>query len=110
MSVLNRVLLAVGAGTVIAFSAVVLAQAQTKSVPATTIEEGDAIMISPKGSVHKSDSKVTSDKHVAAVSKGAREITKGTVIYNQGGKFYMLQDQANERASQSFQDHFDVDY
>ena len=32
------------------------------------------------------------------------------MIYKQGGKLYMLQDNANERASQNFQDQFDVDY
>ena len=34
----------------------------------------------------------------------------GTVIYKQGGKLYMLQDKANEKASQHFEDQFDVDY
>jgi len=112
MSVSNRVLLAGGASTLIALFAITFAQAQsqTKSAPAATIEEGDAIMISPKGSVQKSNSKVTSDRHTTAISKGAREIPAGTVIYNQGGRYYMLQDQANERASQSFQDQFDVSY
>ena len=112
MSVSNRVLLAGGASTLIALFAITFAQAQsqTKSAPAATIEEGDAIMISPKGSVQKSNSKVTSDRHTTAISKGAKEIRPGTVIYNQGGRYYMLQDQANERASQSFQDQFDVSY
>jgi hypothetical protein len=32
------------------------------------------------------------------------------VIYKQGGKPYMLEDNANEKASQSFQGNFDVDY
>ena len=32
------------------------------------------------------------------------------MIYKQGGKLYMLQDNANERSSQHFQDQFDVDY
>jgi hypothetical protein len=32
------------------------------------------------------------------------------VIYRQGGKLYMMQDSANEKASQHFEDQFDVDY
>jgi hypothetical protein len=44
------------------------------------------------------------------VAKGAKEIPGGAVIYKQNGKLYMLQDNANEKASQTFQGDFDVDY
>jgi hypothetical protein len=44
------------------------------------------------------------------MKKGAREIKPGAVIYKQGGKLYMLEDNANEKASQGFQGNFDVDY
>jgi hypothetical protein len=44
------------------------------------------------------------------MKKGAREIKPGAVIYKQGGKLYMLEDNANEKASQGFQSNFDIDY
>ena len=72
--------------------------------------EGEAIMLHPKGGVHKSSTKVTAAQHEAAVKKGAREIKPGAVMYRQGGKLYLLEDNANEKASQSFQGNFDVDY
>jgi hypothetical protein len=110
MSVSTKALLAAGTAVVIGLSTAAMAQTK-KSTPATTIGEGEAIMVSPKtGTVHKSNSKVSAAKHTAAMSKGAKEIPGGTVIYKQGGKLYMLQDNANEKASQHFEDQFDVDY
>jgi hypothetical protein len=44
------------------------------------------------------------------MKKGAREVKAGTVIYKQGGKLYMMEDSANEKASSNFQSNFDVDY
>ena len=68
-------------------------------------------MIGPKGQhLHKSNVKITGAQHEAAMKKGAKEIKAGTVIYKQGGKLDMLEDNANEKASQSFQGNFDVDY
>jgi hypothetical protein len=32
------------------------------------------------------------------------------VIYHQNGKLYLLEDNANEKASETFQNNFDVDY
>ena len=70
---------------------------------ATTIGEGEAIMVSPKtGTVHKSHTKVSAAKHEAAMAKGAREL-KGAVIYRQGGKLYMMEEPNNE----TFRDVFD---
>jgi hypothetical protein len=108
MSVSKNALLAAGACVVIGLSSVAIAQTK-KSTTATTIGDNEAIMVNG-ANVHKSNSAVTAAQHSAAMSKGAKEIPAGAVIYKQGGKLYMLQDTANERASQSFQDQFDVDY
>ena len=109
MRVSKRALLVVGASAVIALSSAAIAQTK-KSSEATTMGEGDAIMLHPKGGVHKSATKVTAAQHEAAMKKGAREIKPGAVMYRQGGKLYLLEDTANEKASQSFQNNFDVDY
>jgi hypothetical protein len=60
--------------------------------------------------VHKSHGKVTAAQHEAAMKKGAREVKAGTVLYNQGGKLYMLEDAGSEKASQHFQDQFQIGY
>ena len=109
MRVSKRALLVVGASAVIALSSAAIAQTK-KSSEATTMGEGEAIMLHPKGGVHKSSTKVTAAQHEAAMKKGAREIKPGAVMYRQGGKLYLLEDNANEKASQSFQGNFDVDY
>ena len=100
--------MATTAGVAMVLSTVAMAQTSgSKSTPVTTVGEGEALMIHPKTHVvHKSNIKVSAAKHTAALAKGAKEISGGTVIYKQGGKLYMLQD----RASQPFQDQFDVDY
>jgi hypothetical protein len=54
--------------------------------------------------------KVSAAQHEAAMKKGAREIKPGAVIYHQNGKLYLLEDNANEKASETFQNNFDVDY
>jgi hypothetical protein len=109
MRVSKRALLVVGASAVIGLSSAAIAQTK-KSTQATSMGEGEAIYLHPKAGVHKSATKVTAAQHEAAMKKGAREIKPGTVIYHQGGKLYMLEDNANEKASQSFQSNFDVDY
>jgi hypothetical protein len=114
MSVSKRALLAAGASLVIGLSTVAVAQTtkgNKKSSEVTTIGEGEAVMIGPKGQrLHKSKVKVNATKHEAAMKKGAVEVRPGTVIYKQGGKLYMMQDSGNEKASAHFQDQFDVDY
>jgi hypothetical protein len=116
MSISKRALLSTGAGLVIGMSTVAVAQTPAskgnkKSAEAGTIGEGEAYMIGPKGErLHKSHVKVTATHHEAAMKRGAREVKPGTVLYKQDGKLYMLEDRANERASQNFQDHFDIDY
>jgi hypothetical protein len=108
MLVSKRALLATAAGLVIGLSTAAVAQTK-KSTQATTMGEGEAIYVHPKG-VHKSNVKVSGAQHEAAMKKGAREIKPGSVIYHQNGKLYMLEDSANEKASQHFQSNFDIDY
>ena len=107
MSVSKRVLLTVGCALMIGLSTAAVAQTK-KSTQATTMGEGEAIHVHPKG-IHKSNVKVAAAQHEAAMKKGAHEIKPGAVIYHQNGKLYMLEDSANEKASQTFQSNFDVD-
>jgi hypothetical protein len=110
MSISKRSLMAASAAVLIGLSSAAIAQSK-KSSQVTTVGEGEAMMIGPKGQrLHKSNVKITAAQHEAAMKKGAREIKPGAVIYKQGGKLYMLEDNANEKASQGFQGNFDVDY
>jgi len=110
MSISKRAFVAASAAVLTGLSTSAMAQAK-KSSQAATIGEGEAVMIGPKGQrLHKSNVKVSAAQHEAAMKKGAREIKPGAVIYKQGGKLYMLEDNANEKASQGFQGNFDVDY
>jgi hypothetical protein len=114
MSVSTRVLLAAGCALMIGLSTAAVAQTakgNAKSSEAGTIGEGEAYMIGPKGQrLHKSKVKVSAAQHEAAMKKGAHEIKAGTVLYKQGGKLYLMQDSANEKASSSFQSNFDIYY
>ena len=114
MAISKRALLATGSSLVIALSTAAIAQTakgNAKSSEAGTIGEGEAVMIGPKGQrLHKSKVKVNATQHDAAMKKGAREVKPGTVIYKQGGKLYLMEDKANEKASQHFQSNFDIDY
>ena len=108
MSISKRTVLTAGAGLVIGMSGVALAQTQPaqgkKSSEVSTIDEGEAVMIGPRGQrVHKSNVKVTAAQHEAAMKKGAREIKPGAVIYKQGGKLYVLEEPTNE----TFRDVFE---
>jgi hypothetical protein len=110
MSISKRSLLAASAAVLIGLSSAAVAQSK-KSSQVATVGEGEAVMIGPKGErLHKSNVKSTAAQHEAAMKKGAREVKPGTVVYKQGGKLYMLEDNANEKASQGFQGNFDVDY
>jgi hypothetical protein len=55
---------------------------------AMTFGKGEAILISPDGTVHKSNSKVSAAKHNAARAQGAGEVSRGTVFYKHEGKLY----------------------
>ena len=109
MSVSKRTLLAAGVCLAVGLSTVAMAQTK-KSTEAATVGDGEAIMLHPKGTVHKSNVKVSAAQHEAAMKKGARELKAGSVIYRQGGKTYLMEDSANEKASSHFQSNFDVDY
>ena len=110
MSISKRSLMAAGAAVLIGLSSAAIAQTK-KSSQVATMGDGEAVMIGPKGAhLHKSNIKITAAQHEAALKKGAKEIKPGAVIYKQGGKLYMMEDNANEKASQSFQGNFDVDY
>jgi hypothetical protein len=113
MSISKRALLASSACLVIGLSTGAMAQTKgnAKSQEDTTVGEGEAVMIGPKGQrLHKSKVKVSAAQHEAAMKKGAREVKPGAVLYKQGGKLYMMEDSANEKASSHFQSNFDVDY
>ena len=113
MSISKRALLASGAGLVIGLSTAAIAQTKgnAKSQEVTTVGEGEAVMIGPRGQrLHKSKVKVSAAQHEAAMKKGAREVKPGTVLYKQGGKLYLMEDSADEKASSHFQSNFDIDY
>jgi hypothetical protein len=114
MRLSKRALLVTASSAAVVLSTGAMAQApkgNAKSSEAGTIGEGEAYMIGKKGQrLHKSKVKVSAAQHEAAMKKGAREIKPGTIIYKQGGKLYMKEDSANEKASQGFESNFDVDY
>jgi len=59
---------------------IAFAEAQSKSSPVTSLEEGDAIYVGKNGTVHKSNTKVSAAKHEAALKRGAVELSRPTVI------------------------------
>jgi hypothetical protein len=61
--------------------------AEESTIP---LGDGEAILISPNGTVHKSNAKVSTANHEAALAKGAKEVSRGTVIYKHEGKLYSL--------------------
>jgi hypothetical protein len=109
MSISKRAFVAASAAVLTGLSTGAVAQQKgnAKSSQVTTVGEGEAVMIGPKGQrLHKSNVKVTAAQHEAAMKKGAKEIKAGTVIYKQGGKLYMM-----EGGPQGgFQSNFDIDY
>ena len=109
MSISKRAFVAASAAVLVGLPSGAMAQkpkGNAKSSEVTTMGEGEAVMIGPKGQrLHKSSVKITAAQHEAAMKKGAKEIKPGTVIYKQGGKLYMEQDPGG-----GFQGNFDVDY
>jgi hypothetical protein len=55
-----------------------------------TLGEGEAVLISPNGDVHRSSTKVSDTKHKSALAKGAKEISGSTVFYRHEGKLYSV--------------------
>jgi hypothetical protein len=89
---------------------VAAAQAQSKSSPVTSLNEGEAIYVGKSGTVHKSNTNVTAAKHQAALARGATELSRPAVIYQHAGRMYMYGAAADTNAAENFQDQFDVDY
>jgi hypothetical protein len=57
---------------------------------ATNLKEGEAVMVTPKGTLHKATKKVSDAKHEAALKKGAKEVSGGTVFYMHGGTLWSV--------------------
>ncbi len=92
-------------------SMIAFAQAQSKSSPVTSLEEGEAIYVGKNGAVHKSNTKVSAAKHEAALRRGAVELSGPAVMYRQGGRTYVHGGAAaGTNAAEQFQDQFDVSY
>jgi hypothetical protein len=53
-------------------------------------KEGEAVMVTPKGTVHKATKEVSEAKHEAALKKGAKKVAPGTVFYMHGGTLWSL--------------------
>jgi hypothetical protein len=51
-------------------------------------DDGEAILFSPNGTVHRSNTRVSIVEHEAALARGAKELSRGTVIYRHQGKLY----------------------
>jgi hypothetical protein len=69
-------------------AAVVVAPAVFAEESAMPLGEGDAILISPDGTLHKSNTKVSAAQHEAALARGATEVSRGTMFYKHEGKLY----------------------
>src|SRR5262245_49428842 len=117
MSLSKRTFMIAAAGATVGLSTAAMAQGKTgamaqgksKSRNVTQLGEGDAVWLNPKtGNLQKSNAKISAAKHQAVLAGGGKEISRGAVIYKQGGKMYMFDPAAaNEAASSNFQDQFD---
>jgi hypothetical protein len=59
--------------------------AEENTIP---FENGEAILISPNGAVHKSNINFSTADHEAALANGAKELSRGGMIYKREGKLY----------------------
>ena len=110
MKMSKRVVLTGLAGVAIGLSTVALAQMSgPKSQGLGKLGEDEAMRVSPAGTIQKSNMKVPSARHEAAMAKGAKEISPNTVIYKHGGKMYMYDyaAAANTQAAENFESQFD---
>ena len=48
--------------------------------------EGEAFLVSPDGTMYRSNARVEDRNHEAALARGAFEVPRGTVFYRHGGK------------------------
>src|SRR4029077_10643996 len=110
MGIYKRIVLTGLAGVAIGLSTVALAQMSgSKSQGLGKLGEDEAMRVGPAGTIQKSNLKVPSARHEAAVAKGAKEISPTSVIYKHGGKMYMFDyaAAANTQAAENFESQFD---
>jgi len=114
MSISKRVVLTSLVGAAAGLSTSALAQmSQRKSQHLSKLDEDEMMRVNPStGSIQKSNAKVTTAMHQAAMSAGAVEIPPSSVIYKHAGKMYMFDSTAaaNNQAAINFQSQFDDDY
>jgi hypothetical protein len=72
--------------------AVVVASPVFAQESAMALGDGEAILISPDGTMRKSNIKVSPTMHDAAMAQGAEEVSRAHVLYMREGKLYHLQD------------------
>jgi hypothetical protein len=53
-----------------------------------TLGDGEAVLVGPDGTMHKSNTIISDAHHRAALAKGANEISNGTAFYRYGEKLY----------------------
>ena len=113
MSVSKRIVLAGLAGAATGVSTIALAQmSQKKSQHLGKLDENEVMRVNPRtGTIQKSNGKIPSELHSAAMASGAKEISPNTVVYKHAGKMYMFdyQDNANTQAAINFESQFDND-
>ena len=74
--------------TMLAVAATVVAVPAFAQEGKMALGEGEVVVVSPDGTVHKSNTKISEADHETFLSKGANEISRGTVLYKHGGKLY----------------------
>ena len=111
MSVSKRVVLAGLAGATAGFSTTAFAQmSQSKSRHLGELGHDEMMRVNPRtGTIQKSNIKISSAMHDAALSNGAREIPRTSVLYEHGGKMYMFDSAAarNNQAAINFESQWD---
>jgi hypothetical protein len=111
MSISKRVVLAGLAGAAAGFSTTTLAQmSQSKSRHLGELGHDEMMRVNPRtGTIQKSNIKISSEMHDAALSGGAREIPRTGVFYEHGGKMYMFDSAAaaNNQAAINFESQWD---
>jgi hypothetical protein len=117
MSLSKMTLLA--AGLALGFSTIGLSSvsyAQPQNQPGDMLSDvGQDEMIylrAETGRFTKSKKKVADATHQKAMTSGARELSRGAVIYRKGGKIYLLENKPGKAAgktfiAEEFQEHFD---
>jgi hypothetical protein len=114
MKVSKRVALGGLAITAAGFSTAALAQmSERKSQSLAKLDEDEMMRVNPRtGSIQKSNAKVSTAMHEAAMSAGGIEIPPTSVIYKHAGKMYMFHARAaaNNQAAINFESQFDNDY